>query len=585
MLAYHEAQTDVLVIGGGIAGAFAAIKAREGGVDVVLVDKVFFGRGGCSALASGVYQVYMPGDDLDQWVKGSCSEPFVNRRLAEKAILRTYDCVMEMDRWGVKWIKEGGKIVREYSGGGGLPFKSNAMMAEGGPQMMMALRGEALRKGVRVVNRVMITDLLTSDGRHPTEGMAVGAVGLDTRTAEPWVFEAKATVVSTGPYGFPYTPMGLGFQQMPMDASADGIATMLRAGAILGKMEIGRGNIGPVEFRNAPALEMLGGLGCRFVNDQGEDILSTGSDILSDVERKGKYTHSAAIQGRRSALGNSLARETKAGRNVYMDCTHFTAAQHRLLRQVIPIVVSTYERAGYDLSKDAVPYWSTLAVTSGVSGAGARINEKGETSIKGLYAAGNCSDGAYIRMGQALPGSSVVGAWAGERAAEYVRGSETAGADRAQAEELVRWALTPLKVEKGVEFEEIHARLRRLYIEVIDHVLDGRNIEHALETACAIKAEDSPRLSARDPHELTKVNALKNFLDVFELALMALSRRKESRGNVLRADCPETDNAEWAKFTVLKKEKNGIRIWEEPIPEDEDHLPFERKKTLHSYFR
>jgi succinate dehydrogenase/fumarate reductase flavoprotein subunit len=319
MLDFREVQADVLVIGGGIAGAFAAIRAREGGADVVLVDKAFFGRGGCSALASGVYQAYLPGDDLETWVKGSSTEPFVNRRLAEKSVVKTYECLMEMDRWGVKWIKEGGEIVREFSGGGGLPFKSNAMMAEGGPQMMMALRNATLRSGVNVVSRVMVTDLLTTDGSQPTQAGVVGAVGLDTRRAEPWVFKAKATIVCTGPFGFPYTPMGIGFQQMPMDASADGIAMMLRAGAVLGKMEIGRGNLGPVQFRNAPALEMLGGLGCRFVNDEGEDILSSGADILSTTDRKGKYGHEAVVQGRRSALGNAMARETRAGRNVYMD--------------------------------------------------------------------------------------------------------------------------------------------------------------------------------------------------------------------------------------------------------------------------
>lgn len=102
----NDVRCDVLVIGGGITGAFAAIKARERGVDVILVDKAFFGRGGCSALASGVYYASMPGDDLEAWIGEACSTPLINRRLAEKAILRTHDCLMEMDRWGGKWIKE-----------------------------------------------------------------------------------------------------------------------------------------------------------------------------------------------------------------------------------------------------------------------------------------------------------------------------------------------------------------------------------------------------------------------------------------------------------------------------------------------
>jgi succinate dehydrogenase/fumarate reductase flavoprotein subunit len=574
----NEVQSDVLVIGGGIAGAFAAIKAQEKGAHVVLVDKAFFGRAGVSALASGVYGAYLPGDDLEGWVKGACSTPLVNRSLAEKAILRTYDLLMDMDRWGVKWVKEGGKIVREFSGGGGLPFKTNAMMAEGGPQMMMALRNETLRQGVRVVSRVMISDLLTSDGAHPTGGSVIGALGGHTRTGESWVFKAKATVVAAGPYRFPYAPSAKGFQGMPRDASADGIAMMFRAGAHLGKFEFGGGGLRPVEFHCAPALEMLGGLGCRFVNNLGEDILASGV-------KQGKYAHEAVTRGRRSALGNALVREAREGRNVYLDATHFTPEQHRLVKQVVPIVITTFERAGYDMSKDVVPYCSTLAVSSGVSGGGARINGRCETSLEGLYAAGNCTDGAYISMGQALPGCSVLGAWAGESAGEFARGQKETRIDLDQVRELEKRAIEPLHRNGDVFFGDVHGKLEALLMKVIDHVLTGANLGKAVAFTEQIKEEDLPRLSAKDLHDLAKVNGLKNFIEVFEPALRVVLRRKESRGNVLREDYPETDNFEWAKFTVSKKGASGnIEIWEEPVPEDRDHLPIQRTKTMHPFF-
>lgn len=574
----HEVQTDVLVIGGGIAGAFAAIKAKEKGVEVTLVDKAFFGRSGCSGLASGVYGTYMPGDDLDAWIKAACTTPLVNRRLAEKAILRTYDLLMEMDHWGVKWIKEGGKIVRQFGGGSGLPFRTNAMMAEGGPQMMMALRAATLGKGVSVVNRVMVTGLLTGDGKHPTEDKVVGAVGVHARSGESWLFEAKATILATGPYLFPYAPMGQGFYGMPINASADGIAMMFQAGAVLGKMEFGGGSLRSVEFHCAPALEMLGGLGCRFVNDRGEDIISMAG-------RQGKYTVAAEMRGRRSALSNAIVKEMKAGRKVFLDATHFTPEQHRLVKQVVPIVVNTFERAGYDLSKDPIPYGSTFAGSSGTAGGGARLNERCETSIAGLYAAGNCSDGAYISMGQALPGSSVVGAWAGENAGEYVRGSGDIRVERSQAEELIGETLAPLDAARGMTYGEVHRKLEKILSEDVDHVLNGKNLERALERLQQIRTEDLPRLKAADPHELAKVNGLKNFVVAFEPALAVLLRRKESRGNILREDYPETDDFEWGKFTLCRKEAGGgIRLWEEPVPEDEDHLRAERKKATHPYF-
>ena len=153
----HE--TDVLIVGGGVAAACAAIKASEAGVRVLLVDKGFFGRSGTSALASGVFQAYMEGDDLDRWVKAH-TNPMVNITALRKGIKVTGELLQNMDQWGVKWIKNEGKIQRVDMAVGPL-FPVNAMMGEGGPQFMMALRNESLRRGIDVVNRVMVTELLT----------------------------------------------------------------------------------------------------------------------------------------------------------------------------------------------------------------------------------------------------------------------------------------------------------------------------------------------------------------------------------------------------------------------------------------
>jgi L-aspartate oxidase len=69
MCEQEKIQTDVLVFGSGIAGVFAAIRARELGAAVTLVDKAVFGRSGCSTLASGIYAAFMPDDDINAWLK------------------------------------------------------------------------------------------------------------------------------------------------------------------------------------------------------------------------------------------------------------------------------------------------------------------------------------------------------------------------------------------------------------------------------------------------------------------------------------------------------------------------------------
>ena len=212
-------KTDVLVIGGGIAGAFAAYKARQGGAHVLLVDRSYFGRSGCSALASGVYPAYMPGDNVDDWIKGLGAGPLVNQSLFVKSLAVTYEHLMIMDQWGVRWLKEGKNIVR--MGAPGRSFKNGVWMAEGGPQMMMAVRAGVLASSVEVLNRIAITELLTSDGRLPTEGRVVGAIGFHVRTGDLFVIQAKATVMCTGPYKFPYPWPGSKLGYMPIYLSRD----------------------------------------------------------------------------------------------------------------------------------------------------------------------------------------------------------------------------------------------------------------------------------------------------------------------------------------------------------------------------
>ena len=89
-------------------------------------------------------------------------------------------------------------------GAPGRAFANGVWMAEGGPQMMMAVRAGVVESGVKVVNRIALTELLTSDGRLPTDGRVIGAVGFHTRTGEVYELLANATVVCTGPYKFPY---------------------------------------------------------------------------------------------------------------------------------------------------------------------------------------------------------------------------------------------------------------------------------------------------------------------------------------------------------------------------------------------
>lgn len=564
-----QLQTDVLVIGGGIAGAFAAFKARQSGARVLLVDRSYFGRGGCSALASGVYPAYMPGDNVDDWVRGYGAGPLVNQPLLVKSLPVMYEHLLTMDRWGVKWLKRGNEILR--FGAPGRPFKTGAWMGRGGPQMMMAVRAGVLESGVEVLNRVAVTDLLTSDGQLPTTGRVVGAVGFHVRTGETYVMEAKATVMCTGPYKFPYPWPGSTLGYMPIDLSGDGIAMMLRAGAQLSRLELGGINLNPDQLLCAPGLESLIPSGAKLV-DRG------GRRFLEDYDPKRMEMTSRAL------LYFAVARQKEIGSVPSMDLRDIPPEQVVLLDKAIPIIMANFEGAGLDPAREPIPYTYQAAATVGIFGAGARINEQGETTVPGLYAAGVCSDIAYLPGGH-LSFCSVTGHWAGETAAAHAAEVQPEPPKREQVRAALRGITAPLTRADGILYESVHRRLGELLMAKLGLVLHAERLDFVLRRLLEIRDQEVSRLRARDPHELAKVWGLMNYTQLLEAILRAYLYRTESRVAFIREDYPVIDNVNWVKMVVVQNQGAYLRLWDEPLPESFHLIPVRPTQNPHLVFR
>ena len=559
MISCSRASSDVLVIGGGLTAAFAAIKAREAGASVTLVDKAFFGRGGCSAVASGIMRAFFQGDDLEKWVAnsggGATTRPFANSDLLRRVTLLSEEIVREMQRWGVRWIQDRGVIERVGSTDVGGP--ANLMMDGGGPQMMTAVRAEVLRRGVQVVNRVHINDLLTADGMAPTSSPVVGAIGIHTRTGEPHVFEARAVVMATGPLMVPFhlrEGPGRG-RGMPIDLSGDGHAAMLRAGAVLGKLELGAAAIVPWHFFAAPGLEILFGLGGTdiFVNAHGERFLA-GTDIRRDMRG-------------RSSVGLAIAREMREGRGpVYLDVTDMSAANRRLIERVIPIVMRNFEAAGFDIGRDRIPYSVIVMSTHSVGGGGAAIDDRMATSLPRLYAGGNCTDGAYMSMQQNLTDCAAMGYWAGQNAGREALQNDPLALREEQVQRYATVLTEPLRRTAGLDYPALRDRVRELYATRMGMTIDaekGGRIHAFLEE---LLEEDLPAAFASDARSLCRIHGIRNFCETLRAVVAAVLHRTESRGNVLRSDYPLVDNEHWLKYTRVRRNADGVlEVWDEPV--------------------
>ncbi|MHB8620694.1 MAG: hypothetical protein ACYDAG_14175, partial [Chloroflexota bacterium] len=287
---------------------------------------------------------------------------------------------------------------------------------------------------------------------------------------------------------------------------------------------------------------------------------------------------------RRSSLAAAGTFEIENGRGpVFRDNRNMSEADVLLCNNVIPIIMRTFESAGLRVDRDRVPYLKGVVGSAAVSGAGIRINGRAEASVPGLYSAGNTTDGAYVIMAQNVSTCAVMGHWAGNAVPDYVRQQRSPAPREQQVQRLFDDILRPLEVEPKVPFEQVHSQVERMLTR-LGHVLTGESLSSARAEAQEIQAHVLPWVRAEDPHRLAKVHGLRNFCQVLEVAFEVMRHRTESRGNVLRADFPFTDNVDWLKWTVARCGDGGVCLRDIPVPESSDFDLPARERVPHPFF-
>src|SRR5580692_2101319 len=229
-------ETDVLVIGSGAAGMYAAIEAaRRGaqeGLQVLLADRSLIGRGGATVMAQMTVAAALGEETPDDWRHHYDDTIAAGRGLCDENLARLLcedgpDCIRELDAWGVGWARKNGHITATTAPGHDRARCVYVDFINTGPAVSKTLRTVMARNpNIRKAGDLCIVDLVVSDGE------VTGAVGYHLGTGAPVVIAAKATVLATG---------GLTRLYRRNSASAnmggDGYALALRAGATLIDME------------------------------------------------------------------------------------------------------------------------------------------------------------------------------------------------------------------------------------------------------------------------------------------------------------------------------------------------------------
>src|SRR5262250_3782977 len=268
-----RAETDVLVIGSGAAGMYAAIEAARRGAKVFLIDRSLIGRGGATVMAQMTVAVALGSEVPDHWSHHFEDTVRAGRGLCDEVLARLLceegpKCISEMDAWGVGWARKDGRIAQVTAPGHDRARCVYVDFINTGPAVSKTLRTVINRTGaIRKVGDLCVVDLIIVDGE------VAGALALQLSAGAAVVIAAKATILATG---------GLTRLYQRNSASAnmggDGYALALRAGAELVDMEFVQffpiGHLAPRLIGMDPIMwdPFRYKLGGRLLNSAGEEF-------------------------------------------------------------------------------------------------------------------------------------------------------------------------------------------------------------------------------------------------------------------------------------------------------------------------
>jgi succinate dehydrogenase/fumarate reductase flavoprotein subunit len=519
-------QADVLCIGGGIAGLMAAIRASELGAKVVVAEKgnaVFSGRGRAGNDHFWCYIPEVHGMDVDSFIKESLKGPKLRTMMSGTGmkVIRTFlqksfDIVKLWDSWGIP-MKHDGRW--EFSGHSFPGDVLNHLKYRGRWQKKV-LTEKALEKGVQIVNRVMITDLL-GDGET-----VVGATGVHTRDDRMVVFRAKSIILGTGTTDRLFPPPVPGWMSSTpncLSLTGDGRAMAHRAGATLVGPEMPKRHPGPRYFARFGQATWVGVLRDPFDRP-------VGPYVTKPDRRYGDMT----MEARSTILDDYL----KSGRGpVYMDCRGIAEDDYKYMMNAfvdegMTSVINHLKEEGIDLRKTPVEFGTYHMCSEGKI----LINEKAETPVKGLYAAG---DESILSIGP----SSTYGWIAGESAALYAKSAPEPETEtvREQIEEQKGVVAEILKRKQGLGWKEANVALQQVMIDYAGPVRSETMLAAGLSYVRRLKEKFAKGVIAQNRWELTRCMETRNLLDLGELVFLAAAERKESRGLHNRIDYALTD--------------------------------------------
>jgi succinate dehydrogenase/fumarate reductase flavoprotein subunit len=565
-LADEVIKTDFLIIGGGLSGCMAAIRARQqGNIDVAIIERASIQYSGDSI---GV-------DDHSDWrpeyyksvikhpvLKGFPAEVMAKRpkamgpdRLRGGSVswdlavteAKGYGKALKtLEEIGVKMLEDDGTLkIRQETTVPGLPHWHRPVAGPDGKidadwimyrgtDLKQKLANAVLKSGARIFERTMLTGLITKDGA------AIGATAINVRTGKFLVFQAKTILMATGGirriYPYPYAPFpnNLFYSRSTPTNHGGGVAAAYRAGAKVCNLEYIYLRI--VAAGACTTSGAGGGWYWDLRNSKGEYI-DMWAAYSKDMESPPIETDVLMFDR------GSATREAVVG-------CYFTAATE------YPRALKLHQLAG-GMEKGA-PIEVRPFLNGITHGGILPVNGLAESSIKNLFVSGDSSCGLGDNGSKAIVWGLIIGDHASKTGPQMKLPAFTSEQLKQVQEEKKR-VFAPLQSSGDVNPLELEDYVRTINMNYIGVRKIGPRLKRAAEVMRITDEKFVPALKARDPHELMRALEVQDIIKLSELHAQASLSRTESRDlpSHYRIDFPRQDDTHWKNTIVTLQNAGG----------------------------
>ncbi|MGD8259152.1 MAG: FAD-binding protein [Desulfobacterales bacterium] len=527
---YPIIDCDVLVIGGGSAGAMAAIRAKE--IDpnqkVVVFEKGDIKYSGCIARGMDALNIVaVPGlSTPDLYVEsnsmacdGIMDEP-LNFRMAQ----RSWEMLRKLESWDVCFpTDEKGEyeVLQVHPKG-----RFCVTMKE--PELKAILAQRVMESGIRVINRTMAVQLLKTGEK------VTGAIGMNVRTGEIIVCKAKSVILSSGGtarFGLPNNGYLYGVYDFPGN-TGDGYCLAYKVGAELSGFEYTLIYY-IIKDINAPLLYIT---------------LTRGANLLNAFNQHREKDHPSI---------KSMLMEDYEGRGpMRIIMSHLPEAKIKEIEDILftterPVQERFFQGRDVNFRSGEIELWPTECFLCGGHGlTGVRVNEKAETTVSGLYAAGDTS---LVARGH-LSGAFVFGEIAAESATEFAAATKKTELETDQISAFIKKQKDRFNQSGNpIPIEEFEYKVRRIINDYIVPPKNDYKLNQALWWMDRFRKELKEKVQIKDIHDLFKVYEVENIIQCATMSAWASNERKESRWGLwhFRTDYQERNDQEWLKHIVL----------------------------------